>query len=153
MDLKAERKFRVGVLDDSPFETEAMVMLCVGASFEVLLTDNPQEARSWIHFKSIGLLILDFHQPAPFDALDFLPTVLIPTVLVSADDKVEYLSQCILPIFVCACFIKPVTPTNIKTLPSTAAVHCVWLLRSSGDSRIQSSIKVVRWYWTCFTKF
>jgi hypothetical protein len=45
MDLKAERKFRVGVLDESPFETEAVVVLCVGASFEVLLTDNPQEAR------------------------------------------------------------------------------------------------------------
>jgi response regulator RpfG family c-di-GMP phosphodiesterase len=126
MDLKAERKFRVGVLDDSPFETEAMAVLCVDASFEVLLTDNPQEARSWIHLESVDLLILDFHQPAPFNALDFLLREVkgrIPTVLVSADDKVEYLSQCIIPTFVCGFFIKPVTLTNIKMLPSIATVH------------------------------
>jgi CheY-like chemotaxis protein len=120
-------KFRVVILDDSPFDAEAVNMLCLSANYDVVLATTAADAVSLVTSgEQVDVLILDYHQPAPFDALDFvLKTVQgrIPVAVVSADDKIEFLCQCIVPVFVCGVYVKPLTLDNILSLPRVSKIH------------------------------
>jgi CheY-like chemotaxis protein len=119
-------KFHVVILDDSPFDAESISMLCEAESYEVTIAATPQEALLLVEQKHIDIFIVDYHQPAPFEPLDFILKMIkgkVPIAIVSADDKIEYLSQCIAPIFVCGFFVKPLTYDNIQAFPRIAKVH------------------------------
>jgi CheY-like chemotaxis protein len=130
---KGDGKLRVVVLDDSPFETEAIMMLCEDASYKVATAETPEEALSWVEQRTVDLLIVDFHQPAPFDALDFVLRQVkgrVPVLLCSADGEIEFLVRCMLPVFVCGFFVKPLTVENIEALPRLAMIHRLTLCQN-----------------------
>jgi CheY-like chemotaxis protein len=127
-------KFRVVILDDSPFDAEAVNMLCLSADYDVVVATTAEDAVSLVTSgEHVDVLILDYHQPAPFDALDFVLKIVqgrIPVAVVSADDKIEFLCQCIVPVFVCGVYIKPLTLDNILSLPRVSKIHELTLAQS-----------------------
>jgi CheY-like chemotaxis protein len=80
------------IFDDSPFEGEALMMLCEGCSYIAEVVDTEEEATKILAAQQFDLVLVDYHQPAPFDCIEFLrkiATAGTAVALISADDKVE----------------------------------------------------------------
>ena len=92
------RPFRVLIFDDSPFECEAILMLCEEVPswrlFEVEVASTEEEAFVLLkNSAKFDLILVDYHQPHPFDCIEFLRRIGnlgTAVALISADDKIEY---------------------------------------------------------------
>ena len=92
------RPFRVLIFDDSPFECEAILMLCAEVPswrlFEVEVASTEEEAFMLLESSDkFDLILVDYHQPHPFDCIEFLRRIGnlgTAVALISADDKIEY---------------------------------------------------------------
>jgi signal transduction histidine kinase/DNA-binding response OmpR family regulator len=88
-----DQTFKVMVFDDSPFDGEAIMMLCEGCRYTVDVVTTEDEAMKTLAKKKFDLILVDYHQPAPFDCVKFVERLYNRTTakvaMISADDTVE----------------------------------------------------------------
>jgi CheY-like chemotaxis protein len=84
--------FRVMIFDDSPYDGEAIMMLCEGCSYIVEVVNSEDEAMRILAKQKFDLILVDYHQPAPFNCVEFVKKISDRTTavaMISADTKIE----------------------------------------------------------------
>jgi CheY-like chemotaxis protein len=114
------------VLDDSPFDAEAIMIQCDAVGYHTTVVGTPEEAVKYLATAHVDLMLIDYHQPAPFEFADFLDKRVrsqVAVAVVSADDKIELIFNCIHMLFLSGYFIKPISAAQVRTLPRLAMLH------------------------------
>ena len=86
-----EAPFKVLIFDDSPFETQAVRLLCEMCAYVTAVASTEDEAVAFLTNGNFNLLVVDYHQPAPFDCIEFLRRIAdlnTAVALTSASDRV-----------------------------------------------------------------
>ena len=82
--------FRVLIFDDSPIETQALSLLCEKYAYVTAVASTEDEAVALLTHGTFDLLVLDYHQPAPFECIEFLRRIAelgTAVALTSANDR------------------------------------------------------------------
>jgi CheY-like chemotaxis protein len=127
-------RFEVLILDDSPFEGEAVALLCKAHSYEVTVVEREEDALSLLKSVDgdrIDFVLVDFHQPKPFDCFKFINKVAElrpqkPVAVVSADEKPGFLLNCIYIRSLAGFFLKPLTYQHVglfRSIVSQRVAH------------------------------
>jgi CheY-like chemotaxis protein len=118
---RTDERFEVLVLDDSPFEGEAVALLCRANGYEVRMVEQEDDALNALKSPDgdrINFILVDFHQPKPFDCFKFIQKVAklrpeTPVAVVSADEKPGFLLNCIYIRSLAGFFLKPLSYQHV----------------------------------------
>jgi CheY-like chemotaxis protein len=121
-----EQRFTVLIFDDSPFDGEAIMMLCEGCGYIVEVASSEDEAMRALAQQKFDLILVDYHQPAPFNCVEFVSRIShcsTAVAIISGDSIIEQVCSSLrgtLP-HLAGFFMKPLTYSNVQQFPN--AIH------------------------------
>jgi CheY-like chemotaxis protein len=117
---------KVLIMDDSPLQAEAVKLMCKKEGLMATAVVTPEDAIRHIEQQQVDILLVDYHQPAPFDCLQFLENCVqgqIAAIVISADQKVKLICDSVYFPSIEAFFAKPITLKHVRMFAALKHQH------------------------------